>query len=149
MKRALLAAAAVLALAALAGVLGRPEGAGAADPETDRTVTVTGVGAVRSTPDRAQLSFGVESHAPTAKAALAANATAMRRVLDALREAGVGKPQTENVSVAPRWSDQGRVDGFVSTNTVGGVATIARVGPDRRRRRRRRESGVRPVAQLR
>ena len=128
MKRVLLAAAAVLALAALAGVLGRPDGAGAADPATDRTVTVTGVGAVRSIPDRAQLSFGVESHAPTAQAALAANATAMRRVLDALREAGVGELQTQSVSVSPRWSDQGRVDGFVSTNTVGGVAAVARVG---------------------
>src|SRR5262245_40360735 len=99
MKRLLLAAAALLALAALAGVAGRPEGAGAADPTADRTVTVTGVGAVRSVPDRAQLSFGVESRAATAEAALAANGSAMRKLLGALRDAGVGELQTQTVSV--------------------------------------------------
>ena len=78
MKRLLFAAAALLALAALAGVVGRTEGAGAADPPADRAVTVTGVGAARSVPDRAQLSFGVQTRAPTAQAALAANGTAMR-----------------------------------------------------------------------
>jgi uncharacterized protein len=128
MKRLLLAAAALLVLAALAGVVGRPEGAGAADPPGDRTVTVSGVGAVRSVPDRARLSFGVETHAATAQAALGANATAMRKLLAALREAGVGELQTQNVAVWPRWSDENRLDGYVATNTVGGVITVARAG---------------------
>ena len=128
MKRVLLAAAALLALAALAGVVGRPEGAGAADPAADRTVTVTGVGAVRSTPDRAQLSFGVESHADTAQAALSANATAMRRVLSALRAAGVSELQTQSVSVWPHWGDQGGVEGYVASNSASGVVTVTRAG---------------------
>jgi uncharacterized protein len=128
MKRLLLAAAALLALAALAGVVGRPEGAGAADPPGDRTVTVTGVGAVRSVPDRAQLSFGVESRAGTAQAALAANGAAMRKLLAALGEAGVDELQTQTVSLWPTWGDDNRLDGYVATNTVGGVVAVARAG---------------------
>jgi uncharacterized protein len=128
MKRLLLAAAALLALAALAGVVGRPEGAGAADPPPDRTVTVAGVGAVRSTPDRAQLSFGVESRAATAQAALAANGVAMRKLLAALREAGVDELQTQTVSVWPNWGEDNRLDGYVATNTVSGVVGVGRAG---------------------
>src|SRR4029453_16814642 len=128
MKRLLLAAAALLALAALAGVVARPEGAGAADPPPDRTVTVTGVGAVRSTPDRAQLSFGVESRATTAQAALAANGVAMRKLLAALREAGVDELQTQTVSVWPNWGDDNRLDGYVATNTLSGVVGVGRAG---------------------
>ena len=128
MKRVLLAAAALLALGALAGVVGRPEGAGAADPSPDRVVTVTGVGAVRSTPDRAQLSLGVERHAATAQGALAANADAMQRLLTALRDAGVSKLQTQSVSVWPHWGDDSRVDGYVATNTVTGVIAVGSAG---------------------
>jgi uncharacterized protein YggE len=128
MKRLLLAAAALLALAALAGVVGRPEGAGAVDPPGDRTVTVTGVGAVRSVPDRAQLSFGVESRAASAQAALAANGAAMRKLLAALREAGVDELQTQTVSVWPSWGDDNRLDSYVATNTVGGVVAVGRSG---------------------
>ena len=128
MKPVLLAAAGLLAVAALAGVLGRPVGAGAADPPSRRTVTVTGLGAVGSTPDRAQLSFGVESRAATAQAALAANASAMQRLLAALREAGVSELQTESVSVWPRWTDGNRDDGYVASNSVSGVIGVARAG---------------------
>ena len=128
MKRLLLAAAALLALAVLAGVLGRPEGAGAADPPVDRTVTVTGAGAVRSVPDRAQLSFGVESRAATAQAALAANGVAMRKLLAELREAGVDELQTQTVSVWPNWGDDNRLEGYVATNTVSGVVVVGRAG---------------------
>ena len=88
MKRIALAAVLVLAVAALAGVL-RPEGAQAVDPvATGDTVTVTGTGSVTAVPDRAVVSAGVESRAPTARAALAANAAAMRKVLDALQARG-------------------------------------------------------------
>ena len=128
MKRLLFGAAALLALAALAGVVGRPEGAGAADPPADRTVTVSGVGAVRSAPDRAQLSFGVESRAATAQAALAANSTAMRRLVAALREAGVDDLQTQAVSVWPNWGDDNRLEGYIATNTVGGTVAVGRAG---------------------
>jgi uncharacterized protein YggE len=129
MKRLALAAAALLALAALAGVAGRPEGAGAADPAvTERTITVTGNGAVRSTPDRAQLSFGVETQASTAEAALAGNAASMRRVLAALSNAGVGELQTQSVSVWPHSSDQNRIEGYTASNSVSGVIGVGRAG---------------------
>ena len=41
-----------------------------------------------SVPDRAELSFGVESQGRAARAALAANAAEMRRVIAALKAAG-------------------------------------------------------------
>jgi len=130
MKRLVLAAAAVLALGALAAAVGRPDDAGAADAPapSDRTIAVTGTGVLRSTPDRAEISFGVESEGATARAALAANAAEMRRVIDALRAAGVTDLQTQAVVVSPRYSEQNRVQGYVASNTVGGVIAADRAG---------------------
>ena len=131
MKRLALAAAVLLALAALAGVAGRPEGAGAADPaaaDPQRSITVTGNGAVRSSPDRAEVSFGIETQASSAEAALARNSATMRRVLAALDATGVGELQTQNVSVWPRWGDQNRIDGYVASNSVSGVIAVGRAG---------------------
>lgn len=113
------ALAAVLAAAvALAGV-GRPDAARAVSPET-RSVTVTGTGSVDAVPNRAGIVVGVSSDAPTAQAALAANAERATRVLDALRGAGVDRSdlQTQDVSVSPRWNDRGRPDGFTAHASV-------------------------------
>ncbi len=125
------AIAAVLAAAvALAGV-GRPESARAVSPET-RSVTVTGAGSVDAAPNRAGLSVGVSSDASTAQAALAANAEKASRVLAALRSAGVAKPdlQTQDVTVSPRWNDQGRPDGFTArTSLQVQVKDVSRAGP--------------------
>jgi uncharacterized protein len=130
MKRLVLAAAAVLALAALAAAIGRPGDAGAADAPAanDRTIAVTGTGAVRSAPDRAEISFGVESEGASARAALAANAAEMRKVIDALRAAGVSELQTQAVTVSPRYSESSRVQGYVASNSVGGVIAADRAG---------------------
>lgn len=111
--------AAVLAAAvALAGV-GRPEPAQAVSPGT-RSVTVSGSGSVDAVPNRAGLVVGVSSDAATAKAALAANAEKASRVLEALRSAGVSRSdlQTQDVTVAPRWNEQGRPDGFTAHTSV-------------------------------
>jgi len=125
------AIAAVLATAvALAGV-GRPESARAVSPET-RSVTVTGAGSIDAAPNRAGLSVGVSSDASTAQAALAANAEKASRVLAALRSAGVAKPdlQTQDVTVSPRWNDQGRPDGFAThTSLQVQVKDVSRAGP--------------------
>ncbi len=51
-------------------------------------ITVQGTASVAAVPDRAELSFGVESQGQTAKAALAANAAEMRRVIAAVKAAG-------------------------------------------------------------
>jgi uncharacterized protein YggE len=122
MKPVRIAAVALLGLAAvaLAGI-GRPEPAQGEEPKPGRTVTVTGTGTVTSVPDSAQFSFGVESQGSDAKEALAANATQMRRVIEALRKADVDlrDVKTQYVSLNPRYNDDGRtVAGYTATNTL-------------------------------
>jgi uncharacterized protein YggE len=125
MKRMLLLAAAGLALAALAGSVGLPDLAGAQDAaETEDTVTASGMGSVQAVPNEAQMSFGVESRAQTAKAAVAANADAMRRVINALRQAGARELRTEWVSVYPVSRDDGTIDGYSASNSVSAVSDV-------------------------
>src|SRR5215204_1308517 len=95
----------VLGVAALAGV-GRPEAAGGAAEEAHGGITVTGTGEIRATPDRASLlSFSIRSDAATAKEALAANSAAVRRLIAALKGAGVEAKdlKTEQFDVSPRY----------------------------------------------
>ena len=128
MKRIALAAVLVLGVAALAGVL-RPEGAQAVDPvASGDTVTVTGTGSVTAVPDRALVSAGVESRAPTARAALAANAAAMRKVLDALRARGGKDVTTQVVSLSTVFDPNGRPDGFAASNIASAETTLDGAG---------------------
>jgi uncharacterized protein len=129
--------ASIAALAAVLGVgvafagVGRPNAAHGSPATTGRTVTVEGVGSARTTPDTAQVSFGVETRAATASAALAANAEKMRRVIAALRASGVAKAdlQTQDVSVYPHQTDSGAPDGFdASTSVAVTVRRIAATG---------------------
>ncbi|HXG75525.1 MAG TPA: SIMPL domain-containing protein [Gaiellaceae bacterium] len=127
MRRLLVAVAAGLTVVALAGAVGLPDLAGAQDApaaEPD-TVTVTGVGSVESVPDEARMSFGVESRAETARAAVAANADAMRKVINALRQAGAREIATQWVSVYPVTGETGAVQGFAASNSVSAVADVA------------------------
>ena len=128
MKRIALAAGFLLVAAALVGVL-RTEGASAVDPPaaTD-TVTVSGTGVVNAVPDEAEISAGVESRAPTAKAALAANAAAMRKVLDALRAKGGKDVTTQTVSVSTSFDDQGQPNGFVASNVASAATSLDGAG---------------------
>lgn len=128
MKRIALAAGLVLVAALLAGVL-RPEGASAVDPApaTD-SVTVNGTGTVTAIPDRAEISAGVETRAPTARAALQGNATAMERVLEALRARGGRDVTTETVSLSSAFDEQGRPSGFVASNIASAETTLAGAG---------------------
>ena len=128
MKRIALGAAFLLVAAALAGAL-RPGGASAVDPPADPdTVTVTGTGTVDAVPDRAEVSAGVESRAPTARAALAANAAAMRKVLDALRANGGKDLTTQTVSVSTSFDDQGQPNGFVASNIASAETSLGGAG---------------------
>jgi uncharacterized protein YggE len=80
-------------------------------------------------PDRAELSFGVESQGQTAKAALAANAAEMRRVIAAVKAAGGAGVRTQSVSLSPRYDEQNQVQGFVATNSVSAtIKEIAKAG---------------------
>lgn len=128
MKRIAFVAGLLLAAAALAGVL-RPEGASADDPGTQTdSVTVSGSGTVSAVPDRAQISAGVESRAPTAKAALAANAAAMRKVIDALRDKGGKDVTTQTVSVSTVFDERGQPNGFVASNVASATTSLDGAG---------------------
>ena len=129
MKRLLLLALALLGTVALAGVVGLPGRATAQAttetvPATGDSVTVSGVGTVSATPDEAQMSFGVEARRPTAQAAVAADAVAMRSVLDALRKAGAREIATQWVSVSPYTGPDGSTQGYVASNSVSAVSDV-------------------------
>ena len=84
-------------------------------------ITVVGTGTATVAPDTATWSFGVQTSADTAEAALAANSAAMERVVAALKGAGIADDdlQTEQVSVYPRTSDDGSsIVGYDASNTV-------------------------------
>lgn len=124
MKRLLLVVAALFTLVALAGAVGLPDLAGAQDTPEGDTITVTGIGSVEAVPNEAQMSFGVETRASSAKAAVAGNADAMRRIINALRQARGREIATQWVSVYPVTNDTGAVDGYSASNSVSATADV-------------------------
>ena len=126
MKRLLLLTAAGLTVVALAGAVGLPDLAGAQDRGSDAdSITVSGLGTVDAVPNEAQMSFGAETRRPTAQAAVAANADAMRRIINALRQAGGRELATQWVSVYPFTDQNGQVDGYSASNSVSAVSDVA------------------------
>jgi uncharacterized protein YggE len=116
-----IAALLVLAVAALAGV-GRPEAAGGASEDAKEGITVTGSGDVNATPDRADLSFSVQSEGSTAAQALAANSADSQRLIDALKKAGVKAKdlKTEHLDVSPRYDVENVMEsrGYSASSSV-------------------------------
>lgn len=106
------------AIVAFAGV-GRPDSAGGAEKPAGG-ITVTGVGTITSVPDEASFTIGVQTQGPTARDALAANSEQMRRVIGAVKAAGVDKSdiKTQDVSVSANYADEGRIDGYSARNSV-------------------------------
>src|ERR671910_2708253 len=96
----------VLAAAAIAGV-GRPDAAQgqAGEIQAPAGISVNGTGSVATTPDVAELVFGVVTQGQTARAALTSNAAASRKLVAALRAAGVAAAdiQTVQASLQPRY----------------------------------------------
>jgi uncharacterized protein YggE len=128
MKTRILPLAGLLLLAAVATAVALPGAATSAAAE-EGGITVQGTASVTSVPDRAELSFGVESQGETARAALAANAAEMRRVLAALRSAGATNVKTQYVSLSPRYDERSQAQGFTATNSVSAtVKDLARAG---------------------
>ena len=122
----------VAAAAVLSGI-GRPEAARGVEPAADaRGITTSGTGTVETVPDRASFSFGVETLGETAREALAANGTSVRRVIEALRDAGVDLRdiRTQQISIYPRYADEARaVVGYTASNSVHAqIDGIARAG---------------------
>ena len=124
MKRLLFLTAAGLTVVALAGAVGLPDLAGAQDATTTDSITVNGVGTVDAVPNEAKMSFGAETRRDTAQAAVAANGDAMRRILNALRQAGGRELATQWVSVYPYTDETGQVNGYVASNSVSAVSDV-------------------------
>lgn len=101
-------------------------------PQAFPVIAVTGVGEAEVTPDRARLSIGVQTQAPTAADASTRNARLQRAVIDTLRALGLGADQitTSGYNVYPEqtFDPQGRrtrITGYNVQNTV--VVELRRV----------------------
>jgi uncharacterized protein YggE len=129
MKRFALAAVLLVAAAAVAGVA-RPEGARAVEgsPQTGDSITVTGSGSVSSVPTTAVFSFGVDSRAETARAALAANSREMRQVIAAVKASGGRNVATQSVSLSQAFGADGAPSGFAAANVVTATIDLDRAG---------------------
>jgi uncharacterized protein len=121
----------VLVAGAVAGV-GRPDaaqGVGTADEQGG--ITVNGTGVVHTTPDVAELGLGAVTRGATAQAAIAANGAAVRKLVAALRAAGIASAdlQTQQAALEPRYDENGeRVLGYTATTIVGArIRSIAKV----------------------
>jgi uncharacterized protein YggE len=92
-------------------------------------ITVTGSGSAKAVPDVSDWSFGVQTDGSTASAALGSASQATKRILAALRDAGVAKEdlRTEQVSLYPNMSEDGRsVTGYSASSSV--YATVRHLG---------------------
>lgn len=98
----------------------------------ERTVTVHGSAIVRSAPDEAVLTLGVQTQAATAEDAMAQNAERMNQVVRALLDQGLREEDlaTSSLSLYPRYADSGlTVVGFTAENQVTAtVRDLGRVG---------------------
>src|SRR5918995_1623921 len=115
----------VLAAAAVAGV-GRPDAAQgqAGEIPAPAGISVNGTGSVATTPDIADLVFGVVTQGQTARAALTANATEARKIVAALRAAGIAQKdiQTQQASLEPRYTEGDRaITGYTASTQVSVV----------------------------
>lgn len=104
-------------------------------PASGTLLKVSATGEVQRAPDVAQLGVGVVTEAADAKAALAANAAQMTRVVDAVRRAGVAERdvQTTGVSLQPQYAyrenQAPRITGYQAHNRVSvKVRDMGKVG---------------------
>jgi len=92
----------------------------------ERTISVTGSGEASGSPDRAQISVGVQTVAATVVDASRANQTIVERIADALEKHGIDDEdiQTSNYSIwprqqhDPRQSGDVKITGYQVSNTV-------------------------------
>jgi uncharacterized protein YggE len=126
--------AAMMALAVAAGAQ-----TATADDDRPRTITVNATGSVEAEPDYATLSLGVVTEADKAGKAVEANATAMSRVVDALKKSGIAAKDiaTDQYAISPIYAryksasggQSNRIDGFRVTNSATlKVREVARIG---------------------
>lgn len=116
----------------LALALAIPGALSAQPPAQPPVISVTTVGEVDVTPDRARLVLGVETEAPSAQAAARDNADRQARVMAELRTQGIQPKDiaTTGYAVAPKQSydpttQQWRIDGYRVSNLV--VVTLTAI----------------------
>jgi uncharacterized protein len=134
--RVVLAAVTVVGVMAALVLVLRPDPVRAAPddpaPETTGTTTgveVGGVGTATGTPDVLRVTVGVEVTADGVDGALSGADDAVRKVIRALQDADVAERdvQTANVSVYPRYSNEGdRITGYVARHDLS--VTLRDVG---------------------
>lgn len=113
------------ALALVASFLSVPAQEAHADAPEKRTISLSATGAVKTTPDKVDISTGVTTEGQTAREALTKNTDAMAKVVDGLKSAGIEPKdiQTTNFSVSPIYEQrkQGQaafITGYRVTNQV-------------------------------
>jgi uncharacterized protein YggE len=94
-----------LAASALAAFLATATPSLADEIKMPRTISLSGHGEVKATPDMATVMTGVMTQGATAAEALAANTTAMTSLFAALKGAGIAEKdmQTSNFMIQPRY----------------------------------------------
>src|SRR5262245_14281717 len=91
-----------------------------------RTITMSGKGTIRQTPDKVTVSAGIDGRGPHADDVLARNTAAMHRVVDALKSAGIDHKDihTTDCSVNPQYEhrdddkEHPRIVGYSVDNMV-------------------------------
>ncbi len=101
--------------------------------DVQRTVSVSGTGIVRSAPDEAVVSLGVQTQAASAEAAIKQNAARIVDVVQALMADGIKKDDlaTSNISLYPTYDSKGiEVTGYTASDQLDvTVRDISKVGP--------------------
>ncbi|MAM11082.1 MAG: hypothetical protein CML23_11605 [Rhizobiaceae bacterium] len=111
-------------IAAAGLVLALPFAGGAAlaqSPENPATISISAEGDATLVPDMATVSLSVISQADDTSTAMADNASAMQKVIAALKEDGIAERdiQTANFSVSPRYEQVKAPDGSTQSEIVG------------------------------
>src|SRR3954466_6660346 len=132
MSRSPLALGTLGVVALVAGLAATLTPSARSDTPTPHQITVQGFGSVDAVPDQVAFSFGVQTTARTASAALAANAEAATKLIAALKAAGIPAKslQTQQVSLSQRMSDDGQtVLGYNASSAVSAtIGSIEKAG---------------------
>jgi hypothetical protein len=87
----------------------------------ERRITVSGMAIIKSGPDEAVVSLGVQTEGQTAEAALRDNAAKMSKVIEVLKRMGFGEDQlaTSSVNLWPNYDSSGRtIVSYTATNQL-------------------------------
>lgn len=118
------------AVSAFVGV-GVPEAAHGVAAQNLQEITAIGNGTATAVPDRASFWFGVQTERKTATDALASNSREMRKIIAAVKGAGVrdADVQTSEISLSPHYEGS-NVVGYVAQNAVTAtIRDLGKIGP--------------------